>query len=197
MPLTPFLEKGFVHVYTGDGKGKTTASIGLAYRAIGHGMNVFMVQFMKMGYTGEILNSIKFDLPIKIESFNVVCPNQEQHEKEIREGTFAGYCRDCFVPNDYDTEMATKAFEAGKKAVESGKYDLVIFDEINVALNKQLLSAAQVLEMTNAKPNHVELVFTGRNAPQEILDRADYVTVMTLKKHPYMKGIFARKGIEF
>lgn len=197
MPSPHSLEKGFVHVYTGDGKGKTTASIGLAYRAIGHGMKVFMVQFMKMGYTGEILNSIRYDLPIKIESFNVICPNQTQHEKEIREGTFMGYCRECFVPNEFDTEMANKGFEEGKKAVESGEYDLVIFDEINVAMNKKLISPTHVLQMVEAKPAHVEIVFTGRNAPEEILERADYVTIMQLKKHPYMKGIYARKGIEF
>ncbi len=191
------LEKGYVHVYTGDGKGKTTASLGLAYRAMGHGLKVFMVQFMKIGYTGEILSAVKYDTPIRIESFNVDCPRQEEHNKEIRAGTFQGYCRECFVPNDYDKTTAEKAFNAGRDALMSGGYDLVIFDELNVAMNKGLIDVNSVKEMLLAKPKHAEVVLTGRNAPAEIMEVADYVTIMTLKKHPYMKKIYARKGIEF
>lgn len=191
------LEKGMIHVYTGEGKGKTTASLGLAMRAIGHGLKVYMVQFMKIGYTGEILNIMKHHYPLEIDSFNVTCKNQSQHDEEIKLGTFKGYCRDCFVPNSYDPEMAKAAFERGRKAVESGNYDLVIFDELNVVLNKKLLDLPPVLEMLKNKPMQVEVVCTGRNAPQEVMDAADYVTHMTLKKHPYMKGIYARKGIEF
>lgn len=192
-----FLEKGLVHVYTGDGKGKTTASLGLAFRALGHGMSVYMVQFMKIGYTGEMLALRKFNVPMTLESFNITCKNQAQHDEEIRAGTFAGYCRDCFVPTQFDSPLAEKAFNAGKKAVESGSYDLVIFDELNVALNMKLLSLDPVVSMLEEKPAHTEIVLTGRNAPEEILRVADYVTVMSLKKHPYMKQIYARKGIEF
>lgn len=191
------LEKGLVHVYTGDGKGKTTASLGLALRAMGHGLSVHMVQFMKIGYTGEALALRKFGLPMKFESYNVICKNQAAHDAEIENGTFAGYCRDCFVPNQYDHVMADKAFEDGRAAVLSGKYDLVVFDELNVAMNMKLLPVEKVLAMIEQKPPHTEVVLTGRNAPAEILNIADYVTEMGLKRHPYMKQIFARKGIEF
>ncbi len=193
----PFLERGLVHVYTGDGKGKTTASLGLAFRAMGHGMVVYMVQFMKIGYTGEALALKRFGLPMNLESFNVECKNQAQHDQEILEGTFKGYCRDCFVPNQYDKPMAEAAFQRGKKAVDSGEYDLIIFDELNVALNMKLLDVQTVLDLVEHKPTHTELVFTGRNAPEEVLKVADYVTIMGLKRHPYMKKIYARKGIEF
>jgi cob(I)alamin adenosyltransferase len=186
-----------VHVYTGDGKGKTTASLGLALRAMGHGLKVYMVQFMKIGYTGEALALRKFGLPMKFESYNVICKNQAQHDEEIEKGTFAGYCRECFVPNQYDSVMATKAFEDGKTAVSSGEYDLVIFDELNVALNMKLVPVEDVTFMLVKKPPHTEVVLTGRNAPEEILKVADYITEMGLKRHPYMKQIFARKGIEF
>ncbi len=191
------LEKGLVHVYTGDGKGKTTASLGLALRAMGHGLNVYMVQFMKIGYTGESLALQKFGLPMKFESFNVTCKNQSQHDEEIRKGTFEGYCRECFVPTQFDSSLAEKAFLKGKEAVSSGNYDLVIFDELNVALNMKLLPVNEVIEMVESRPTHTEIVFTGRNAPEELVSIADYVTLMGLKRHPYMKKIYARKGIEF
>ncbi|MEK6970213.1 MAG: cob(I)yrinic acid a,c-diamide adenosyltransferase [archaeon] len=191
------LERGLVHVYTGDGKGKTTASLGLALRAMGHGLRVYMVQFMKIGYTGESLALRKFGLPMTFESFNVTCKNQEHHDEEIRNGTFAGYCRDCFLPTQFDSALAEKAFNQGKLAVSSGNYDLVIFDELNVALNMNLLPLPPILSMIEDRPPYTELVFTGRNAPEGLLGIADYVTVMGLKRHPYMKQIFARKGIEF
>lgn len=191
------LERGLVHVYTGEGKGKTTASLGLALRAMGHGLSVYMVQFMKIGYTGEALALQKFGLPMTFESFNVTCKNQAHHDEEIRKGTFAGYCRDCFVPTQYDQPMAQKAFSEGKDAVLSGKYDLVIFDELNIALNMKLIPEEIVVSMVKEKPMHTEIVITGRNAPDDLLQVADYVTIMGLKKHPYMKQIYARKGIEF
>ncbi|MDP2666291.1 MAG: cob(I)yrinic acid a,c-diamide adenosyltransferase [Candidatus Diapherotrites archaeon] len=193
----PFLERGMVHVYTGDGKGKTTASLGLAFRAMGYGMKVYMVQFLKIGYTGEALALRRFGLPMSLESFNVTCKNQASHDADIAAGVFSGYCRDCFVPTQYDAPMAEKAFLKGKEAVDSGKYDLVIFDELNVALNMKLLSVSTVLEMLAAKPPHTEIVLTGRNAPAEVIGVADYVTRMELHRHPYMKKIYARKGIEF
>jgi cob(I)alamin adenosyltransferase len=191
------LEHGLTHVYTGNGKGKTTSSFGLALRASGHGLKTYIVQFLKIGYSGEILTLKKFDLPITIHSFNVTCKNQEQHDGDIKNGSFSGYCKDCFVPNQYDSVMAKEAFEAGREAVEGGKFDLVIFDELNVALNMQLLLVEPVLEMIKNKPRHTEIVITGRNACQELMDAADYVTNMDLKRHPYMKKIYARKGIEF
>ncbi len=171
--------------------------MGLALRGAGHGMKVFIVQFMKIGYTGEVLALRKFGIPITFESFNVECKNQAEHDKEIIAGTFKGYCRDCFVPNEFDNTLATSAFERGKRAVESGEYDLVVFDELNVAMNKKLIDIPTVKEMLRTKPAHTEIVLTGRNAPEEILEAADYITIMTLKKHPYMKQIYARKGIEF
>ncbi|MFH0970889.1 MAG: cob(I)yrinic acid a,c-diamide adenosyltransferase [Candidatus Diapherotrites archaeon] len=191
------LERGLIHVYTGDGKGKTTASLGLALRAMGHGLNVYMVQFMKIGYTGELLALQKFGLPMGFESYNVECKNQSLHDAEIAAGTFKGYCRDCFIPTQYDALMAVKAFAKGKDAVLSGKYDMVIFDELNVALNMKLVPLEEVLSLMKEKPPFMEMIITGRNAPQEVLNEADYITLMDLKRHPYMKKIYARKGIEF
>ena len=188
---------GLVHVYTGNGKGKTTASLGLAMRALGHDLRVYMAQFMKMGYTGEIINVKRNDLPIDIEPFSVKCTNDAMHQLQIRQGTFEGYCRQCFAPAEYDREKALEAFEHSKAAATSGLYDLVILDEINVVLSKGLLETARVLELIGSKHRNTELVLTGRNAPREIMEKADYVTEMTAIKHPMNSGVTARKGIEF
>lgn len=188
---------GMVHVYTGNGKGKTTASLGLALRAMGHGLRVHMVQFMKIGYTGEILFTKRYGVPLDIHSFNVQCKSQAQHDQDIKNGTFKGYCRDCFVPTEYDEPLARKAFEDARKALLSKEFDLVILDEANIVMSKNLIPVKEFIQLINEKPVHTELVLTGRNAPQEILEKADYVTEMTLKRHPYMKKVYARIGIEF
>jgi cob(I)alamin adenosyltransferase len=175
----PKLEKGLVQVYTGDGKGKTSAAFGLALRAIGRGLKVYIVQFIKGGFDyGELYIVDKL-------------PNL----------TLKAFGRGRFVtqqpPDEKDVTLAEEAFNLAKKVVESGEYDMVILDEINVALNLKLISLEKVLKLIKDKPKHVELVLTGRYAPNEIIEVADLVTEMKEVKHPYRKGCQARKGIDY
>ena len=175
----PRLEKGLVQVYTGDGKGKTTAAFGLALRAIGRGLRVYVIQFIKGGFDyGELYVVDK--LPnLKLKAFG----------------------RGRFVtekpPSDEDIKLAEEAFQLAKEVVEGGEYDMVILDEINVALNLKLVSVEKVLRLIKNKPKHVELILTGRDAPKEVIEAADLVTEMREVKHPFNKGYQARKGIEY
>jgi len=175
----PKLEKGLVQVYTGDGKGKTSAAFGLALRAIGRGLKVYIIQFIKGGFDyGELYIVDRL-------------PNL----------TLKAFGRGKFViqqpPSKEDVKLAEEAFRLAEKTVKSGEYDLVILDEINVALNLKLISLEKVLELIKSKPKHVELVLTGRYAPKEIIDVADLVTEMREVKHPFKRGCQAREGIEF
>ena len=182
---------GLVHVITGDGKGKTTSSLGLALRAIGNNLQVHMIQFLKSGVTGELYSAKK--LGFEIEQFGVDALKEKQ--KKIEEfsdktGKFV------FQPDIKEKDAAMEGFEHAKKVIHSGDYDLVILDEINCVLAKGLIHLSEVLELVK---NHgkVELVFTGRDAPKELMDAADYVNVVNGIKHPWQKGIVARKGIEY
>lgn len=172
-------KKGLVQVYTGNGKGKTTAALGLALRAAGSNMKTYMGQFLKGQHYGE-LESIKQLSPlIKIEQFGL---NSWVHVDNV------------------NPEQITAAQEGMLKASEallSGEYDLVILDEINIALYFGVVTEKEILELINEKPDSVELVMTGRNAPQSIIDRADLVTEMKEVKHPFNNGIQARQGIEY
>ena len=193
---------GLVHVITGDGSGKTRSALGLALRAMGHGLRVYMVQFMKLGYTGEILHLIQLSekmetVPFEIQPFSVKCKNDKDHQRLIRLGLFEGYCRDCFAPNPFDSEKAEEAFETAKRAAESGRFDIVVMDEINVVVSKGLLPVQKVLSLIQSKAPNCELVLTGRDAPPELVEAADYVSEVRKVKHPYDKKIYARKGIEF
>jgi cob(I)alamin adenosyltransferase len=175
----PKLEKGLVQVYTGDGKGKTSAAFGLALRAIGRGFKVYIIQFIKGGFDyGELYVVDKL-------------PNI----------TLKAFGRGKFVtqqpPSQEDVKLAEEALQLAEKTIKSGEYDLVILDEINVALNLKLISLEKVLELIKSKPKHVELVLTGRYAPKEVIDAADLVTEMREVKHPFKKGCQAREGIEF
>lgn len=173
------LDRGLVQVYTGDGKGKTTAALGLALRAAGHGMRVHIVQFMK-GWTdyGELVSL--------------------RNQPNI---TLVQFGRPDFVdrdnPDPRDVRMAQDALQHGLDVVASGEYDVVILDEVNVALDFGLVSLEQVLKLLDARPPHVELVLTGRAAHPEIMQRADLVTEMRSVKHPYDTGTAGRKGIEY
>jgi len=171
------LDKGLIHVYTGPGKGKTTAAIGLGVRAAGAGLKVIMIQFMK-GRRYSELDAIQ-----KIPNFTVV-----------------QYGRDEFVskekPEQIDIDFAKKGFEHAKKVVQEGKHDMVILDEINVAVDYNLVSLKDVLKLVDEKPEKIELVLTGRYAPPEVVKIADLVTEMLEIKHPYQKGVLARKGID-
>jgi len=175
----PKLKKGLVQVYTGNGKGKTSAAFGLALRAIGRGLKVYIIQFIKGGFDyGELYVVDK--LPnLKLKAFG--------------QGKFVTQ----FPPSKKDVEIAKEALKLAKKIVKSGEYDVVILDEINVAMSLRLIKTEEVVKMIKEKPKNVELVLTGRYAPKEIIDIADLVTEMKEIKHPFQKGIPPRKGIEF
>jgi len=175
----PKLEEGIVQVYTGSGKGKSTAAFGLALRAIGSGLKVYIIQFIKGGFDyGELYIVDKI-------------PNL----------TLKAFGRGKFVtekpPAKVDVQFAEEALALAEKIVKSGEYDIVILDEVNVALNLKLIKTERVIELIKTKPKHVELVLTGRYAPNEIIELADLVTDMRELKHPYNKGFKARKGIEY
>ena len=171
-------DKGYIHVFTGNGKGKTTAALGLAIRAVGAGMKVFIAQFVK-GMPYSELDVIRDYL----------------QGIEIRQ-----YGRGCFIvhePSPEDVEAAHEGFREVSGIVNSGIYDLVILDEIFIALFYHLIDLQDVLNILERKPVPLELVLTGRYAPEEIIDKADLVTSMAEVKHYFSKGVEARKGIEF
>lgn len=171
-------ETGLLQVYTGDGKGKTTAAIGLAVRAAGHDFRVIILQFMKGRLYGE-LNSLR-SLP------NVTI---EQHGRDefVKKGN----------PDPVDLDFARKGFARAKEVVAAGDHDLVVLDEINVAVDFGLIPVADVVDLVKSRPAHMEIVCTGRYAPKELLDLADLVTEMKLVRHPFDKKINGRLGIEF
>jgi cob(I)alamin adenosyltransferase len=170
---------GLTHVYTGEGKGKTSAAFGLALRAIGRGLKVYVIQFIKGGFDyGEL--HIADDLPrFKLVAFG--------RGKFVKEG----------LQTYEDRRLALKAMEHARKVIESCEHDIVILDEINVALMYGLLKLEDVIALIRDKPRNVELVLTGRGAPDEIIEIADLVTEMREIKHPYENGIEPRKGIEY
>ncbi len=171
--------KGLVQVYTGNGKGKTTAALGLALRAAGHGLKVYIVQFMKTGEGYGETNMIRKIENIEIKSFGR--PTFVNPENPARE----------------DIELARKALSHAQKIIASNKYDMVILDEANVAVKWDLIKIEDLLETIKNKPEKVEVVLTGRYAPKELIETADLVTEMKMIKHPYSKGISNRKGIDY
>ena len=184
---------GLVHVITGDGKGKTTASLGLAVRALGSNLRIYMIQFLKSGSTGELYTIKKYLTNMKIIQFGVDAIKERQ--KSLLEFRDKG-SKFIFNPDEEEKEAAVMGFEFAKKIINSKEYDLVILDEINVVLNKGLVPIDEVMDLIKEHGN-VELIFTGRDAPKEIIEAADYVNVVNKIKNPWDKGIKARKGIEF
>jgi len=174
--------RGLVIVYTGDGKGKTTASLGIALRAAGYDMKVCMIQFVKGSWFYGELKSCKLLVP----SFRIIPAGKG----------FVGIIDDK-KPLSQHIAAAREALRTSKKIISSGLYDIVILDEINCAVNLKLIGVRPVLELIQQRPLHVSLVLTGRRAPQPIIDVADLVTEMRKIKHPYDKGMTARKGIDF
>ncbi len=171
------LSKGYVHVYTGDGKGKTTAALGLALRSAGHGMGVFIGQFMKGVRYGE-LNALERIPGIEVAQFgDEVCIRREE-------------------VTDLHKAHARQGLEVIEQVLLQGKHSVVIMDEICVTLWFGILTLAEVMAVIKAKPIHVELILTGRRAPRELIDIADLVTEMKEIKHYYTKGVLARDGIE-
>jgi cob(I)alamin adenosyltransferase len=173
------LEKGLVQVYTGNGKGKTTAALGLALRAAGRELRVCMIQFMKGGGPyGEQLSADRLAPYLTII--------QTGRRDWIRKGD----------ASPEDRELASNALSLATETLTGGGYDLVILDEINNAVHYGLVSVDDVLALIGRKPSSVELILTGRNAHARIIEAADLVTEMREIKHYYSKGIPARTGIE-
>lgn len=191
---------GLIQVYTGEGKGKTSASLGLSLRALGQGFSTYIIQFMKSGDTGELFSVKRYIPNIKIAQFGKEALADKQSKMFEFDGTGETNGTDgrfIFLPDAAEKEPARRAFEHAENIIKSGKYHLVILDEINCALAKNLIDINAVIKLLNEKPADVEVILTGRNAPQEIIDRADYVSEIKQIKHPWEQGIGARRGIEY
>ncbi len=171
--------KGYIQVYTGSGKGKTTASLGLAVRAAGHGLKTVIIQFMKGWIDYGELAGVR-----------MLAPHVEIHQVG----------RDTFVnrknPDPEDIRLAQEGWKLASGIISGRKADIVVLDEINCAMDFGLLPVGEVLEAIKGKPDGMELVLTGRGAPPEILEAADLVTEMRQIRHYYEKGVDARVGVE-
>ena len=169
--------KGYVQVYTGNGKGKTTAALGLALRAAGAGLRVFVAQFVKGNESSEIKALRRFEDLITVRQF----------------GTSRFIVG---APDDEDIRVAQQGWEELKKVIAAGAYDVVVLDELNIAIYYKLISSDELVELIESRPEHLELIITGRHAHEKILARADLVTEMREVKHYYTAGVQAREGIE-
>ncbi|UCD55856.1 MAG: cob(I)yrinic acid a,c-diamide adenosyltransferase [Candidatus Omnitrophota bacterium] len=171
------MKKGLVQIYTGNGKGKTTAALGLALRAAGAGFKVYIGQFIKSKAYSET-KALKKIKNIKIEQ----------------------YGRGCFIkgkPKKIDIECARKGLRKAQKNIMSGKYDMIILDEVIITLKLRMIKTEDIINIIKGKPRSAELVLTGRYCPRGLLKHADLITKMKEIRHPYRKGIKARLGIEY
>lgn len=171
--------RGMIQVYTGNGKGKTTAALGLALRAAGHGLRTYIGQFLKGQPTGEIPASKKLAPLIRIEQFGR-----------------RGFLRVTDKPGDEDVNRARRGLRASLEAMLSGEFRIVVLDEINTAVHFKILEEQEVLDFLAKKPADIEVVLTGRYATPAILEKADLVTEMKDLKHYFDRGVKAREGIE-
>jgi cob(I)alamin adenosyltransferase len=175
-------EKGLLIVYTGPGKGKTTCALGTAFRAVGQGLRVLMVQFIKGSWhygeldAAKMLGDDKFEILPMGRGFIKVGGAETDPE---------------------DARMIREAWEFAKERIQSAKYDLVILDEINYAISYKLLDPEAVVEALAKRPERVHVICTGRNAHPKLVEAADLVTEMREVKHPYTKGILAQRGIDY
>jgi cob(I)alamin adenosyltransferase len=178
--LTTNDRKGLVQVFTGDGKGKTTAALGTVLRAAGHGLNIYIIFFIKGDYAYGEYSTLTRLPNVRMASFGLrqfIYKNREINPEE--------------------KTQAEAALAAAREVVNSGRYDLVVLDEINVALDFHLIEVDDVINIIKDKPPHVELILTGRGADARLIELADLVTEMVKVKHPYDKGVQARRGIEY
>jgi len=174
--------KGLLMVYTGPGKGKTTCALGTAFRAVGQGWRVLMVQFIKGSWhygeldTAKMLGDDKFEIRPMGRGFVKIGGAETDPE---------------------DRRLAEECWETGREAIYSGRYELVILDEINYVISYNMLDAAKVVEALRGRPERVHVICTGRNAHPLLVEQADLVTEMKEVKHPYTKGILAQRGIDY
>ncbi|HJJ21224.1 MAG: cob(I)yrinic acid a,c-diamide adenosyltransferase [Candidatus Nitrosopumilus limneticus] len=176
------VEKGLTIVYTGKGKGKTTAALGIALRATGYKKKICMIQFIKGSWHyGEMDSSKRLE-----PEFEMIA---------IGKG-FVGIIDDKSTKTDHQ-KIAKEAIKISNEKIQSGKYDIVILDEINYAVNLDLISLSDVLDLVKSKPQNVDLILTGNYAKKELIEVADLVTEMKEIKHPFQQGIKAKKGIDF
>jgi len=171
--------KGYIQVYTGNGKGKTTAALGLALRAAGHGLRTYIGQFLKGHGYGELESVKPLSSLITIEQFGR-----------------KGFIHVTESPDEEDVLSAKKGLKKCLQAMRSQKYRIIVLDEVNVAVYFKLLTEEEVHKLLDQKPDDVEVILTGRYAPSSFIKRADLVTEMKEKKHYYQKGVQAREGIE-
>lgn len=171
--------KGMVQIFTGNGKGKTSAALGAVLRASGHGLKVFIVFFMKGNYPYGEFSTLSRLPNVDVASFGFRRLTDKANIKPE------------------EIEQAKLALQAARKAMLSGNYDLVVLDEVNVAVNFKLIDLDEVVKLINDKPQKVELILTGRYADARLIEMADLATEMVKLKHPYDKGVKARKGIEY
>ena len=170
------MEKGMLQVYTGDGKGKTTAAIGLAVRAAGAGLKVFIGQFVKSMEYSEIKILENID-NIDVKQYGLNCFIEKEPEQK-------------------DIKAAQEGLEEIKEVLTSGKYDIVILDEANIAVYFDLFSVEELIDVIDSRNEGIEVIVTGRKAKERLMDKADLVTDMQEIKHYYEKGVKARDGIE-
>lgn len=193
------IERGLIQVYTGDGKGKTTAVLGQIVRALGHGCRAALVQFMKgSSYYGELATLERLGDSVAVFQYGRVCA----HNSLIKQGdSDCLACGNCFVvkgkATDFDRLYTSMAMERSKLLVAGGQYDVVVLDEILNAVYFDLVGEGDILDLAATKPGHVELIMTGRNAGKAVVEMADLVTEMKKVKHPFDRGIQARRGIEY
>jgi len=178
-PSRPQPFRGFIHIYTGNGKGKTTAALGLALRAAGRKMRSYIGQFLKGQSYGELVAAKALAPLITIEQFGR-----------------KGFVHVSQVVDEEDIRRAREGLAKCRRAMRSGRFRLVVLDEVAVAVHLRLLSEKDILDLMAEKPEDVELVLTGRFAPASWVARADLVTEMTEVKHYYSRGVQARDGIE-
>jgi cob(I)alamin adenosyltransferase len=170
------MERGLLMVFTGNGKGKTSAAMGVALRAVGQGLRVLMIQFIKGSWHYGELDSAPFEIRPMGRGF-------------VKVGTEK--------PDPEDVRLVEDAWRAGVEAMQSGSYELVIFDEINYAIHYGMLPVARVLDDLAARPERLHVICTGRNAHPELVEAADLVSEIKEIKHPFQKGVLAQRGIDY